>query len=402
MQKIRIAVISDIHASVPKDGVAASYTSTASQCSPITRDAMLSLERLIKEDDIRADYFVCCGDMANQADPTAMRYAWEKFTGLSQLLCATPIATVGNHDLDSRLPNTKFDARGLLRGLKPNYPLRDIAQTHEFWSRNFVVLQMPGIRFVVLNSCAYHGYNPSKAGPEYEHGRVSDFTLADLRGQLESLPPTRDISILLCHHHPFRHESDGESDVSAMSGGERLIDLLSKVNSNTWMVIHGHRHQPCITHWGGVGHGPVIFSAGSFSAKLSGEIGLTARNQFYLIEFDPANASALDLDVAGTITAWDFNLGEGWEPAGAKSGMPASSGFGYQIRPPADAIDVKQVVDVEGGIGRWDKIMAAIPRLRFATPSSLTALAHQLKDYHGMGCTWSEHGAPLEFARFEP
>ncbi|WIG55516.1 MAG: hypothetical protein OJF61_001303 [Rhodanobacteraceae bacterium] len=398
---IKVAVISDVHAASPRNGAVASYTSTSPSGAPDNRDAMMSLYNLIAHEKLQADYLVCCGDMANQAEPVAMEYVWGKFSDLASKLNAKPMATVGNHDLDSRLPETKFDARGLLRGLQPPYPILDINKTHEFWSRNFTVLEYPGIRFVVLNSCAYHGYNPEKSGPEYIHGRISDYTLSDLKKLIGTLPEDRTINTLICHHHPYRYQGDSNPDASTMIGGDLLIDLLASAMSNTWLIFHGHRHQPQLSHWGGSGRGPIIFGAGSFSAKLSSDIGMKARNQFYIVEFDAERAKNLQIDVAGSISAWDFNFSEGWEPAGTKSGLPARSGFGYQLNVVSDAIKVAASVANSGGIARWSDVIGAEPQLWHVTPSSLLTLAKELKDHHNIGCTWSDRGDPLEFAKFK-
>ena len=62
--------------------------------------------------------------MADKANPTAMNYVWGKFHLLAEKLkVKNSFATVGNHDIDSRYAYNEFDAKGMLHGLNPPYPL---------------------------------------------------------------------------------------------------------------------------------------------------------------------------------------------------------------------------------------------------------------------------------------
>jgi predicted MPP superfamily phosphohydrolase len=397
---LRVAVVSDIHAAQPDpDGNSPSYASTAPASEWRDRDAILSLEKLISDQGITTDYLVCCGDMANQADPTAMNYIWSKFNELATKLSAKPIATVGNHDVDSRHKHNDHDARGLLRGLKPPFPLIDKANNYEYWSRNFVVLGEPDIRFVVLNSCAYHGVNPDPDAPEYSHGRISDFTLGDLREAINENSDDYAINVLLCHHHPHKHQDIEVTDYSTMLGGEKLIDALAGSDVGTWLVMHGHKHQPRLLRGAGGGRAPMIFGAGSLSAKLHGDLSGKARNQFYIIEFHLKSARDLNLELAGEVLAWDYQLGKGWVKAKTDSGLPARSGFGYlisQVR--RDAAEVSKIVASAGGISTWDQLLADFPELRYALPTDLELLQRELASRHNIGVVLDQFGTPVQFA----
>lgn len=397
-ERVRIAVVSDIHASMPDDkGIAASYSSTAPAADRADKDAILSLERLILRDKLKTDYLVCCGDMANQADPAAMQYVWSKFNGLAAMLSAKPVATVGNHDIDSRHKHNDFDARGFLRGLDPPYPLQVHAVNHEFWSRNFVVIDEPNVRFLVLNSCAYHGVNPDPDAPEYLHGRISSHTLGDLKTAIGGVTQSKDVNLLICHHHPHKHQEIEQVDYSSMSGGEKLIDLLGE-SSDTWMVLHGHKHHPRLAYGANTGRPPLILGAGSLSAKLSGDLVMRARNQFYIVDFDLTAANNLSLDIAGQVFAWDYSLGEGWVTAKSNSGLPARSGFGYDLKAKGDAKRVAEFVAKEGGISKWPNVIVEFPELNYALPVHLRTLQAELKGRHSIHLTFDEHGVPMEFA----
>src|SRR5690606_38544830 len=97
---------------------------------------------------------------------------------------------------------------------------------------------------------------------EYTHGRVSNYTLEDLRKTLDKEPRDDRINILLCHHHPHKHQDIEQADYSAMVGGEKLIDLLREIPLGSWLIIHGHKHQPRLIYGAGGALAPLIFGAG--------------------------------------------------------------------------------------------------------------------------------------------
>jgi len=394
---IRVAVLSDIHAAIPGDkGLVDSYASTAPSADSIYRDAILSLEKFIESSGVRADYLVCCGDMANKANPTAMNYIWKKYNEIAKQLGAVPVTTVGNHDIDSRYTESDFDARGVLRRLHPSYPLLDPTKTHEYWSRNFVVLNYARARFIVLNSCAYHGVNPDPKAPEYAHGRISVSTLDDLKTTINHESGHCIVNALICHHHPHKHQDVDDDDYSSMQGGEKLIDLLAESTLGTWMVIHGHRHHPRLVYAAGAGRAPIIFGAGSLSAKLNGALAARARNQFYIVEFDGSKSDSLD--IAGQVRAWDYALGSGWVPAKKNSGLPSRSGFGYRLQVRPDALRVANAVRNLDGIAKWENLLHAVPELAFTLPADLQSLERELIQNHNIAMISDEFGEPIHFA----
>ena len=113
-------------------------------------------------------------------------------------------ATVGNHDIDSRHQANKYDPKGFLMRLTPQYPLQDGSLCDRFWARNYAIVEKTDYRLVILNTCAFHGYGKEdviqgKPHKELDHGRVSEYTIDALHRELDSLPH-KDINILLCHH----------------------------------------------------------------------------------------------------------------------------------------------------------------------------------------------------------
>lgn len=399
-RQVTIAVVSDIHAAIPSaDGNNSSYASTAPNKDATEKDAILSLQKLIETEGISTDFLVCCGDMADRANPTAMNYVWTKFHQIAEHLKARPIATVGNHDIDSRFTDSDHDARGMLRNLSPTYPLGDDAKNYEFWSRNFVVVITEHVRLVILNSCAYHGFNPDPKAPEHEHGRISNYTLSDLKSAIEADKNRNLVNLLICHHHPHKHQDIESEDYSSMQGGEKLIDLLKDLHLGPWMVIHGHKHHPRLIHGAGGALAPLIFGAGSLSAKIHADLQGKSRNQFYVLKFDLDSADELDLQVAGEVRAWDFQLGQGWVPAKTGSGLPFRSGFGYAIsQPKKEARQIAATVGSLGGVCSWQDLLASYPYFQYVLPSDLESLAQELKSSHSVGVVYDEHGTPFHFA----
>jgi hypothetical protein len=310
------------------------------------------------------------------------------------------IATSGNHDIDSRFSDSEFDARGILRNLKPPYPLGDHTLNNEYWSRNFTILRPDGLRIVVLNSCAYHGANPDPKAPEYLHGRISSFTLSDLRDALNEEEDENRINIFLCHHHPHKHQDIELADYSIMEGGERLIDALRDARIRPWLILHGHKHHPRLIQGAGGALAPLIFGAGSLSAKLHADFSGRARNQFYIIEFDPDRAGELELEVAGQIFAWDYKLGIGWAPAKRDSGLQAKSGFGYSIsQMRRETKKIAEYVESRDGMTDWKSVMDAMPYLAYVLPAEIVSLANELKTIHRIGVVFGDDGQPIQLAK---
>lgn len=390
-KKFRIAVASDFHAhSKPYDDKdAPSYLSLHSPEGRTAVNPVAGIEALIAEQNLEADILLCPGDMGDKADIAAQSYVWRKLQDLGRLLNAGQVlATAGNHDLDSR-NSADFDAKGGLQSLSPVFPGLSEELCDRYWSRNYVIHEEASWRIVLLNSSAYHGgrapKNDEHAGEEeYNRGRISLRTLERLKAELEGsnkLP----LNILLTHHHPARNSDIPNSiDYSEMVAGDQLINLLSELNTGSWLVIHGHKHVPKIWYAGsGTGAGPVIMSAGSFSAKLYPEIGGIARNQFYIVEIDIEATESNQMGVLGQVYAWDWSPHIGWQEAKDGSGIPYVAGFGWRENADRVATDVANAfADLATPFAQWGDVGKSIPLHPFLTPQALKRLRRILVDDH--------------------
>ena len=390
-KKFRIAVASDFHAhSKPYDDKdAPSYLSLHSSDGRITVNPVAGIEALIKEKNLEADILLCPGDLGDKADLAAQNYVWRKLHDIGrQLNVSHVLATAGNHDLDSR-NSADFDAKGGLQSLLPVFPGLSEEMCDRYWSRNYVIHENPEWRIVLLNSSAYHGgkapKNDEHAGEEeFKRGRVSLRTLERLKTDLEGSNKLA-LNILLTHHHPARNSDIPDSlDYSEMVAGDQLLNLLSELNSGGWIIIHGHKHVPKIWYAGsGTGTGPVIMSAGSFSAKLYPEIGGIARNQFYIIEIDLEATASNQIGVLGQVYAWDWAPHIGWQEAKDGSGIPYVAGFGW--RENADRV-AQDIADAFAGLAvpfaQWADVGKNLPLHPYLSPQALKRLRKLLKEDH--------------------
>lgn len=204
-KSLTIAVASDLHACPATQEASISHLRVGAVDDSPQTNPLLGLKELISNQQLSADMLLLPGDLADKAEPSALRYSWTHLQEVASLLAASYIfATAGNHDVDSRYKYNHFDAKGVLQTLSPRFPLPDEADCDRYWSRHFAIIENSFWRLVVLNSSAFHGGQVS----EYEHGRVSPHTLEALRKALAGADRP-ELNILLCHHHPHQHAELG-------------------------------------------------------------------------------------------------------------------------------------------------------------------------------------------------
>ena len=378
---IKIAVVSDLHVFNGSSSAGGpSFVGTADPQDSPEKHPFRGIQKLIVDEGLTADFLICPGDLSDKADHAALMFAWEKLQRLKNQLGAQHLfATNGNHDVDSRNVNGDVDPKGNLQSLDPMFPGLDEQQCDRYWSRNFAVFTNEHLRMVLLNSAAFHGYG-TDASPEYEYGRVSSRTISRLRTDLAM--SERRVNILVCHHHPAPYNPVEEEDYSEMLGGDRLIELLDSGNFGSWLMIHGHKHYPRLAYSTGGPSSPVIFSAGSFSATLYQRLAAQARNQFYILEIPVGELDNLGLDLAGTITAWDWITMMGWQPAGNMSGLPHKVGFGCRESPRSLAREIANQLTTQAELQTGDELFVSLPKLRFLRPQELQAVILRLEADH--------------------
>jgi 3',5'-cyclic AMP phosphodiesterase CpdA len=408
---LRVAVLSDLHAyDDALDPTPPSYL-CASSPADITTNPITGLEFLIQSArDIEADLFLCCGDLGDKAHPSAIRYVWEKLNSIKSLLGANHLfVTPGNHDVDSRYKYTDFDAKGFLQTLSPPYPFPIESDNDRFWSRNYLIKTTATYRIVILNSSAYHGHVIPRNGeflPEFEHGRVADRTISALKRELEDLEASdpRHVNILLCHHHPHNHGDIEDNDRSLMEGANRLLELLGSGIVGEWIVIHGHKHRPQISSAASAtGSNPIVFSAGSFSARPYAGIDVPMPNQFYVLEFPIDLAVSMQFGLVGTFRSWDWNFKSGWTLSTRSAGLPAKGGFGGRIPRPLLVNKLQagyeRIDQSNRSYVKWDELISLVPELAFVLPAELNIFIELLTAKHQFTVFRDGNGHPLQIAK---
>lgn len=403
MPNLKIAFVTDIHAhsADPDDPKRPSYISTSSPKNNPAQNPLAGLQHLIREQKLSADLLICGGDIGDKADPQAQVFIWSELVSLKDSLEAEHLlAATGNHDVDSRFCSSAFDPKGTLQSLVPAYPGLTEDLCDRYWSRNFIVLCGEDYRILLLNSAAYHGFGNDKE-KEFEQGRVSRSTVDRIKAELESTE-NKPINIMVCHHHPLRNDDIPVGDYSEMHGGDLLINLLGCGDFGDWVVLHGHKHYPRIWYSGSASM-PVIFSGGSLSARLYSDLATRVRNQFYIVEFPIEDISSSRSGVLGTVSAWDWSFGNGWQHAKRDSGIPHRAGFGCRLHPDTIAHDIATHLGASPSpVLQWKEIEEAIPHVKFVPPKELSITINKLKSNHSVHVSWDDYDCPDQASLRKP
>lgn len=359
---IRIAIMSDLHCHhTYTDKSEESYLVTDRLRTPANSHPVESLRRIITQHQLEVDTLLCPGDLTNKIDIQGFLTGWDFINEVAKELKAKKvIATLGNHDVDSRNSRNE-DAFRIAKGIGRGFPFNDPTLETDFWSNGFCIVEDDYYRVLVINSVFYHN-NEAEA----IRGKIDDRQLESLKQKISQIPNNK-IQIALCHHHPIQHERLmlGASDL--MINGTNLIDLLNEYKFD--ILIHGHKHDPWIRYSGGVAKASmVVFSAGSFSAK-STVLYTGAKNTFHIVDiYKEKDCKELSY---GRITTWEFLPMGGWRLADSGSYyFPAITGFGSK-QSIYELVDktIQYFNTLENKVIRWDKLIENVPNVEFLTPT---------------------------------
>ncbi|WP_413708572.1 metallophosphoesterase family protein [Rhizobium sp. Rhizsp82] len=395
----RFLLVSDLHATDedPSSSSAPSYVSSYSASASARLDPISELEAVIRDEKLYPDYILCPGDITNRSNPRAFTYAWDRLNRLALSCGAKLIATVGNHDLDSRYKENKFDPRGYVMSIKPQIPVIERERFLEFWAENFTVISEPDCNIVVVNTAAYHGGGKEVAA-EIEHGRISELTLLAIAEAIRAAPKA-DTNVLLCHHHPIKGDQGDVEFVGQTRGGEKLIELLEKARSS-WILIHGHKHVPDIFYGHGGANAPIIVGCASFSAQVNADSQNKNPNQFHFLVTDPVGARAEGLTTAGSLLSWTWQPGVGWsKPYRGVIGLPHFAGFGFRgsVRVLVDRVNDLLVANGTS-YETWPNAVAAIAGLERLIPTDFDAFEAELAE-SGLNILNNRDGSPAQIGR---
>ena len=377
MGNLRVLIASDLH--MHNDALSAetlpSYLTSHPDYRGANQSPIKGIEKLLCSQKAKVDWILCPGDLGDKADITAQQVAWSDLESLrSKLHAKRLIATIGNHDVDSRGMTAAASPTDSLKKLTPPFPIRDTNLWSRFWTRDYTIYveKARRIRLVVVNSCMFHSHtDPSMNKIERERGRVSENTIARIQSEL--FKGSYSLNIMMLHHH-IRQHPFATNDTSHAIGGDQLIEVLKETSAN-WFIVHGHRHMPDLSYSQGGSNSPLVFSAGSVAALTWRLRGQSPRNQFYVVDFDVPSETGVTAALKGRIQSWDWTPLKGWQNACNESGLPRLCGFGFRgdVSLLAPAISSK----LQTAIGRrmsWTELTSQMPDLSYMLPSDMELL----------------------------
>jgi 3',5'-cyclic AMP phosphodiesterase CpdA len=376
---LRIALISDVHAfsQGPKHGLGDNGDPSWVRAAPNSEDdkkgPFPALEALIENEGLAADLLVCPGDMGDKADRAGIQFTWGWLETIRRRLDAeTLLATTGNHDVDSYDQEGRGDPTNAIMALQPPYPLDDAELRSEYWREGFTLLESDDQVIGLLNTCQSHLDQPSA-----ERGKVTEEQLAFVESRIAHLDVTN--RVLVCHHHPFRHDVIDRHDYSEADGGPELLRLLE--DNGEWLVIHGHRHYPTISYAGGSSRAPAIVAAGSFSAVLYPELATRVRNQFTIVEIEGAAPITGTSGITGRVRSWEYNVARGWVKPQSQEGIPDRAGFGCRQTASQSAQEMQAAMTKldPGGFIVLDDLLVELPHLAYLSPRDREAALTELE-----------------------
>jgi hypothetical protein len=376
---LRLLILSDLHAYRPSEisQRVPSFLVASDRGNPA--NPIRAIPAVLKEEGLAVDWVVCPGDIADQADPDAQTFAWNELRELKDALKAKVLlSTAGNHDLDSRLQFSNYDPKGHLQSLIPTFP-GIAAVSDQYWSRNYHIYEKGDVRLVNLNSAAFHGFKAETPASiaEYRHGRVSERTIDAIVREVKNRK--FHTNILLTHHHPYRNEDIFDDDYSNMQMGGKLLAELAVATSSSWLVVHGHQHYPSLRYGPGVAYSPVIFSAGSITAKIVSPLSAEAPNQFYLLTMETDGARSNGWSPCGTVRAWSWVNRREWQPTPDGANIPDGAGFGCRENIPSIVATICAFVKAATIPVTINELFKAHPHLQFIVRQAFDEVVKELK-----------------------
>lgn len=344
----------------------------------------------------KIDVLICAGDIANSGSKLNFELGWNFLNkikvdlGISELLCVP-----GNHDHQSRPTDNEYNPKETMQYAKPDFPFPCITKNTFFWAWNWCYTEGEASEYnaLLINTSATHGINK-----EYLHGRISHQASDRIAEQISSPQFKKNpINILLCHHHPTKMEHvDLASDYEAIDGGDYLLRKLNECNKGPWLIIHGHKHFADVSYAASnTRNPPVVFSAGSFSARLYPKIQDRTSNQFYLIDIDLKKTEE-EGSAVGTFSTHEFMIGRKWSQSNS-SNLPAKGGFGSRSTARDIAQRIAGLITEDCPFIDKRELAAFDNEIKYFTPSEFKNLINLLDEY-GLAVN-NIHGSILEVGK---
>lgn len=391
---LRFVVLSDLHAHQKEidDASAPSQLSSLPRNQGKAINPIAAFPQPLSEIDFEPQLVVCPGDLGDKNDASSQQYAWSSLDALKKRLRANRlIGVVGNHDLDSRRGDTSLLPQSNLRSLIPNFPLSSKEKSNKYWADGYVFYEYGECCILLINSCSFHGMITGGSTDEHNHGKISRDTIQRIRSSIRQR--CKSINIMVVHHH-IRQHPWLPNENSHIQNGPELLDVLTE-SGYQWLVLHGHAHMPHLGYATTDALSPIIFSAGSVSARLWDVPNKLPRNQAYAIEV----AGTSGHELRGRVQSWDWAPYVGWTRSAVTSGLPFECGFG--LRPQLSTILTSLIAAFEKHGTQyleWDIVKKEVGELSYLVPDDRHA-AFEVMRSNGVTVHFDVGGNPTVFSR---
>ncbi|WCT11555.1 metallophosphoesterase family protein [Mucilaginibacter jinjuensis] len=371
---LKIAVISDLHCHPLEKDFNKNNTLLFSDGLrlPTTEHPVENLLEIIEKEKIKVDLVLSPGDFTHQSNRQGLFSGWSYVNEIARALKADDvIATIGNHDIDSRHTYSNYSFE-IPKKVSQSFPLHK-DKLKSFWDTGFTFIDESEYLILVVNSTHFHTHynkdNPVE-NPAVK-GKMDLSQIEQIDKYLSENSVDTKIKIVLVHHHPIQHSrlKLGEEDV--IENGDSFMNVLGKHRFD--LVVHGHKHDPWLRYIPSEnGFAMPVLSSGSFSATNQ-TLWINKFNYFHVIEIvktdnHPAN---------GTIETYTFKKLIGWAK-GRDDGFYPYSGFGYKESLTSIVEELKKLVTENTVMVKWEVIIAQIPQIKFLTPDKLDELEELL------------------------
>lgn len=373
MKTLKVGIVSDLHCHPERERFRDNNTYLFSDLlrAPSNEHPVESLLEVINSEPLRAKFLLCPGDFTDQSDKQGFFSGWSYVTEISRALkCEEILATIGNHDIDSRHTYSSYSF-DIPKKIKQKFPLSpDLIGT--FWSKGFTFIENDDYQILIINSTHFHTHfekdNPID-NPAIK-GKVDPAQLEEIREYLLANDTPDKIKIALCHHHPVKHSRLALGEHDDIENGADLLKILGEFRFD--LIIHGHKHDPWLRYCPtDSGYQIPILSSGSFSA--TNQILYTTKlNYFHLIDITKSGTSP----AFGIVTTWTFRSKMGWA-RDRDDGFYPFTGFGYLGG--IDSLVNRIKAEISGTtVSLWATVLAAVPEIQHLTPDKMNELQLQL------------------------
>ena len=392
IKQLSIAIVSDLHCT-SSDDQKVSHLMSHTHRNPKLHHPVEALKNLINENQVKSDVVLCPGDVTDNIDPTGFHVGWEYIQEIGRDLGTNMIiASLGNHDLDSRNkdPN-QSEPTYSAKNINDNYPFE--GDTSKYWKDHFDLINLDDLIILNINSCASH------LSPIYSDGKFVDVktsldetTLEKISEKIENLDKDK-FKIALLHHHPNQYSDlilSSYKDRDILQGGDKLLKELQSKSFD--IVVHGHKHVPRFI----VENDLPVFCSGSFSS-LQNLQETDSKNTFHLLNLMIVEKADGSKENVGELLTWEFTKGHGWaKTTDLNSKIEHRIGFGLNndLNQLADNIyNYAHVGDLK--IIELEDLYDQFSSVKYLSPFQMEKLFSLLKNKHGYSKGMEEDGSTI-------